>query len=61
MAPIRFFLSLLLLAAGSNTDPRKGETTIVLSDIQRVEPDAALFVVPEDYQYAASQLGVRPQ
>jgi hypothetical protein len=31
------------------TDPRRGETTFQLTNIQRQEPDASLFQVPSDY------------
>ncbi len=31
------------------SDPRMGETTFQLTNIQRAEPDAALFQVPSDY------------
>ena len=31
-------------------DPRTGETRYQLSDIERAEPDAALFRVPDDYR-----------
>jgi hypothetical protein len=31
------------------SDPWSGETTYTLNNIQRTEPDAALFTVPADY------------
>jgi hypothetical protein len=31
-------------------DPRTGETRYRLSDIERAEPDAALFQVPDTYR-----------
>lgn len=31
-------------------DPRMGETRYRLTDIQRAEPDASLFKVPDDYR-----------
>jgi len=31
------------------TDPRTGETVFQLTNIERQEPDAALFQVPSDY------------
>ena len=35
-------------------DPRTGETRYRLSDIQRAEPDASLFRVPNNYPQAAA-------
>ncbi len=32
------------------SDPRVGEMLIILKDISRAEPDAALFQIPKDYQ-----------
>jgi hypothetical protein len=40
---------LKLLIMSKNTDPRIGETTYKLTDIQRSEPAATLFQVPDDY------------
>jgi hypothetical protein len=33
-----------------NSDPRSGESTMRLQNIDRSEPDAALFRAPSDYQ-----------
>jgi hypothetical protein len=33
----------------THSDPRFGDTTYTLTNIQRSEPDASLFVVPSDY------------
>jgi hypothetical protein len=37
------------LVMSKRSDPRFGETTYTLANIQRSEPDAALFTVPPDY------------
>jgi hypothetical protein len=41
----------LKIVVGRTTDdPRIGKTTMVVSDLERAEPDAALFQVPSDYR-----------
>ncbi len=40
---------LKVLVMSKSDDPRMGETTYKLTNIQRSEPDAALFQVPADY------------
>jgi len=40
-----------------HTDPRMGETTFQMTNIQRQEPAATLFQVPSDY--AVKQGGMR--
>jgi hypothetical protein len=40
---------LQLVVMRKRSDPRFGETTYTLSNIQRKEPDASLFSVPSDY------------
>jgi hypothetical protein len=41
----------LKIIVGSTTDdPQMGKTTMVVSDLQRAEPDPALFQVPSDYR-----------
>jgi hypothetical protein len=40
---------LKVLVMSKSDDPRMGETTYKLTNIQRAEPDATLFQVPEDY------------
>ena len=40
---------LKVLVLSKTTDPRMGETTYKLTDIQRSEPPANLFQVPDDY------------
>ncbi len=37
------------LVMSKTDDPRMGETTYKLTDIQRSEPAASLFQVPDDY------------
>jgi hypothetical protein len=39
------------------SDPRMGETTFTLTNIQRSEPDPALFQVPADYSVVAGRPG----
>jgi len=41
---------LQVVVMSKHSDPRFGETTFTLSNIQTKEPDAALFQVPSDYQ-----------
>jgi hypothetical protein len=38
-----------LVVMGINDDPRTGTSTVELTDIERAEPDPALFQVPEGY------------
>lgn len=40
---------LKVLVLSKTNDPRMGETTYKLTDIQRAEPAASLFQVPDDY------------
>jgi len=40
---------LQMLVMSKRSDPRFGDTTYLLTNIQRGEPDAALFQVPSDY------------
>lgn len=40
---------LQMLVMSKRSDPRFGDTTYQLTNIQRAEPDAALFQVPSDY------------
>ncbi len=40
-------------------DPWSGETTYTLTNIQRAEPDAALFAVPSDYTVTQGRPGAR--
>jgi hypothetical protein len=39
------------------TDPRQGQTTYTLTNIQRTEPAATLFTVPSDYTVKQAQRG----
>ena len=41
------------------SDPRMGETTFTLTNIQRSEPDPLLFQVPPDYTIVAGRPGAR--
>jgi hypothetical protein len=41
------------------SDPRRGDTTFQLTEIQRQEPDASLFQVPADYTVKAGGPGGR--
>lgn len=40
---------LQLVVMSKHSDPRSGETTYALNNIQRAEPDVSLFIVPADY------------
>jgi hypothetical protein len=40
---------LQMLVKSSNSDPRFGDTTFELININRVEPDPSIFQVPADY------------
>jgi hypothetical protein len=46
---------LQILVKSKRTDPRFGDTTFTLSNIQRQEPEAALFQVPVDYTLKQGQ------
>jgi len=50
---------LQIIVKSTRTDPRFGQTTYVLTSIQRAEPAASLFTVPPDY--AVSQAKARPR
>jgi hypothetical protein len=50
---------LKVLVMSKRSDPRFGETTYTLSNIQTKEPDAALFQVPSDYTVKAGAPGQR--
>jgi hypothetical protein len=41
---------LQIVLASRTADPRTGETKYKVTDIQRAEPDPALFQIPADYQ-----------
>lgn len=40
---------LQVVVMSKHSDPRSGETTYTLNNIQRAEPDVSLFTVPADY------------
>jgi hypothetical protein len=40
---------LQMMVKSSNSDPRFGDTTFELTNINRAEPDPALFRIPADY------------
>jgi hypothetical protein len=40
---------LKMMVKSSNRDPRFGDTTFELTNINRAEPDASLFQIPADY------------
>ncbi|MGI8746286.1 MAG: hypothetical protein ACR2NN_27655 [Bryobacteraceae bacterium] len=40
---------LQMIVMSKHSDPRSGETIYMLTNLQRSEPDAALFVLPVDY------------
>ena len=42
-----------------NSDPRSGERTTKLTNLNRGEPDPALFQVPADYTIEAEQVSSR--
>ena len=44
-----YSLDLQIVVMSKRSDPRFGETTYTLSNIQQKEPDASLFSVPADY------------
>jgi hypothetical protein len=39
-----------LVVQSTQNDPRSGQTTYTLNDIQQGPPDPALFQVPSDYK-----------
>jgi len=47
---------LQMVVKSSNTDPRFGDTTFELTNINRAEPDPALFRVPADYVVSEAKL-----
>ena len=49
---------LQVIVKSTRSDPRFGQTTYTLTNVQRTEPAAALFTVPSDY--AVSQAKARP-
>ncbi len=50
---------LQMVIMSKRSDPRFGDTTYQLTNIQRSEPDAALFAVPSDYTIKAAPPGAR--
>jgi hypothetical protein len=50
---------LQIIVKSTRTDPRFGQTTYTLTNIQRSEPAAALFSVPSDY--SVTQAKMRPR
>lgn len=46
---------LLLVVSTRRSDPRSGETSYRLTNLKRVEPDAALFKVPAGYEPRGAQ------
>ena len=48
---------LQLVLKSVRTDPRQGQTTYTLTNIQRTEPAASLFTVPSDYTVKQAQRG----
>lgn len=48
---------LQVVVLSKHSDPRFGETTFTLSNIQTKEPDAALFQVPSDYTVKQDRAG----
>ena len=46
---------LQMVVMSKHSDPRNGVTTYTLTNIQRAEPDAALFAVPADYTVQQGQ------
>jgi hypothetical protein len=43
-----------IVVSRTTDDPRMGKTTMVVSDLQRAEPDAALFQIPSEYRVIES-------
>jgi hypothetical protein len=50
---------LQLVVKSLRRDPRFGQTTYTLTNIQRTEPPASLFTVPSDYMIKQGKLGLR--
>jgi hypothetical protein len=48
---------LQMVVKSSNADPRFGDTTFELTNINRAEPDPALFQIPADYAVTAGKAG----
>ncbi len=48
---------LQLVVMSKRSDPRFGDTTYTLTNIQRAEPDASLFAVPSDYNVTQGRPG----
>jgi hypothetical protein len=51
---------LKLVIESTQTDPRFGETTYTLTNIQRNDPDPSLFQVPAGYKVERVPVAVRP-
>ncbi len=49
---------LKVLVMSKSSDPRMGDTTYTLTNIQRAEPSESLFQVPDDYTVKDAQLPV---
>ncbi len=45
-----------MVVKSSNADPRFGDTTFELTNINRAEPDPALFRIPGDYVVSEAKL-----
>jgi hypothetical protein len=50
---------LQMMVKSSNSDPRFGDTTYELTNINRAEPDPSLFLVPSDYVVSDSPAIIR--
>jgi hypothetical protein len=48
---------LKIVLKSTNSDPRTGETTVTVKDLNRAEPDPSLFQVPSDYTITDSKNG----
>jgi hypothetical protein len=48
---------LQMMVMSKRSDPRFGETTYTLTNVQRSEPNAALFAVPSDFTVKAGGMG----
>ena len=48
---------LQIMVMSKRSDPRFGETTYTLTNVQRHEPDASLFTVPPDYTVTEGRSG----
>jgi hypothetical protein len=51
---------LQIIVASTRVDPRFGQTTYTLSNLQRVEPNASLFQVPAGYETKTVDRPARP-